>query len=1091
MREIVSSLWIGESLGILERLAITSFLRQGHEFHLYCYGDVSGVPPEAAIKDANEILPASSIFRYEHGEGKGSPAAFSNLFRYKLLLEKGGWWVDTDTVCLKPFHFPGEVVISSELWPGGVKHANTGVMKMPAGHSIARQCYERARSRNPRELRWGETGPILIHSVLEKQGFAHLVENPAVFCPIPPGKWELLLSEDLATCRFYITGATRAIHLWHEMWRRAGRDRDQSFPARCVFSELLTSHGLSPDEPRRREETLPAAPLRAEMPVTVQESRSPEGEKKRRPDISCIVTLHAEGLLAHRTLRSVQRAIDYCAERGVSVEKVFVLDDATDATKEVALRFAPDVSVETTVRDLGLARNEGTRRASGEFVVFQDGDDLISENWFYEAWRRIQEFPYETAVHPEIHFEFGQQYAYWPLAAQDDPRFHVGSLLVHYGWRTEVLLRRSVALEIPYAPLRLEAGFGSEDWHWNTLIIARGIKHEIAPLTAQFYRIREGSLGRSPLSLRSVILKSPFFDDVRFFIFDDMRFFENEKPAPDAATASPERRSDATLAAPPGQKPPLRIRIKSNIKLALYYWGKAFHYSTVRLFVKFDPFGLGKLARAQSYRIRDSLLRPPALPAPPAPPAPAWPPAQTPLLPPEWLTDELRRQSDFEPDLFPDRELLANLRPWQMPALSPMKEVPVYGRIREAAGNEKFSHVFLLPWLLRGGAERESLNFVRALTYDFKKKVLAITTEDKDSPWLYRLPPGVKVIEFGKMARGLDMEQQRVVLLRLLLQLEPEVIHNTNSYLGWLIFSRHGPCFKDTASLYGMVFMDDISEEGKPTGYGRSIMLHQSWPYLKKMISDNRRYPQILCRTYGFEERKFATIYHPAPPLAAATYAPGQKRFRVLWAGRLDRQKRPDLLLGIVRRLRHVDFSVYGLPCLDSPDGVLDALKSCRNVTLHGPYESFELLPVTEFALFLYTSAWDGLPNAILEAMAAGLPVVASSVGGVPEVVNEETGYLIEPPDDVAQFCAAIRRIRENPDEASRKVENAKKLLGERHTWARFVQSVAEIEGYLGEIAPVQPDAAPLEAVSPPQHTARGRRTLAAVLASKRSIIPQ
>jgi glycosyltransferase involved in cell wall biosynthesis len=1060
MREVVSSLWIGESLGMLEKLAIASFLRQGHEFHLYCYGDVSGVPPEAAIKDANEILPASSIFRFEHGEEKGSPAGFSDLFRYKLLLEKGGWWVDADVVCLKPFHFPAEVVIGSEHAPGGGKRANTAVMKMPAGHSIARQCYERLRSRNLPELQWRDIGPGLLNPVVEEQGFAHLLEDTAVFYPIPWWKWDLLLSEDPATCRFYITGATRAIHLWHEMWRRAGRDRDQSFPARCVFSELLKSHGLLPGKPRKREETRPAAPPRPEMPVAVQESRSPEQEKKRTPDISCIVTFHAEGLLAHRTLRSVQRAIDYCAERGVSVEKVFVLDDATDATKAAALRFAPDVAVEIALRNLPLARNEGTQRASGEFVTFHDADDLISENWFYEAWRRIREFPYETVVHPEIHFEFGQQYQYWPLAGQDDPRFHVGSLLVHYGWRTEVLLRRSVALEIPYAPLRLEAGFGSEDWHWNTLIIARGIKHEIAPSTAQFYRIREGGLGRSPLTRRSVILKSPFFDDVRFFIFDDVRFFENEKPAPDAATASPESRSDATLAAPPDQKPPLRIRIKSNIKLALYYWGKAFHYSTIRLFVKFAPFGLGKLVRAQSDRIRDSLLSPVAPSAP----------VQTPLLPPEWLTDDLRRQSDFEPDLFPDRQLLAKLKPRQMPALSPMKEVPVYGRIREAAGNEKFSHVFLLPWLIRGGAERESLNFVRALTYDFKKKVLVITTEDKDSPRLYRLPPGVKVIEFGKMARGLDIEQQRVVLVRLLLQLEPEVIHNTNSYLGWVIFSRHGPCFRDTSSLYGMLFMDEMSEEGKPAGCWQAALC-ESWPYLKKIISDNRRYPELLCRTYGFEERKFTTIYHPALPLPAATYAPVRKRFRVLWAGTFDRQKRPDVLLGIVRRLHHVDFSVYGLPHFDPPD-VFDALKSCRNVTVHGSYDGFESLPVTEFALFLYTSAYDGLPNAILEAMAAGLPVVASSVGGIPELVNEETGYLIEPPDDVARFCAAIARIRRNPDEADRKVENAKKLLSERHTWERFVQSVAAIEGYLGETAPVRPDAAAVESVSAPQQTA-------------------
>jgi glycosyltransferase involved in cell wall biosynthesis len=46
---------------------------------------------------------------------------------------------------------------------------------------------------------------------------------------------------------------------------------------------------------------------------------------------------------------------------------------------------------------------------------------------------------------------------------------------------------------------------------------------------------------------------------------------------------------------------------------------------------------------------------------------------------------------------------------------------------------------------------------------------------------------------------------------------------------------------------------------------------------------------------------------------------------------------------------------------------------------------------------FLLSSAWEGLPNAIMEAMASGLPVIAASVGGVPELVaHRETGLLAE-----------------------------------------------------------------------------------------------
>src|SRR6185369_14164179 len=110
-RDPIQCLWIGPRLSAMERLAIASFLRHGHEVHLYTYGHVAGIPLGTVVRDGNEILPASRIFFYSDC---GSPSGFANFFRYKLLLERGGWWVDTDMVCLKPFDFADEYVFASE-----------------------------------------------------------------------------------------------------------------------------------------------------------------------------------------------------------------------------------------------------------------------------------------------------------------------------------------------------------------------------------------------------------------------------------------------------------------------------------------------------------------------------------------------------------------------------------------------------------------------------------------------------------------------------------------------------------------------------------------------------------------------------------------------------------------------------------------------------------------------------------------------------------------------------------------------------------------------------------------------------------------
>src|SRR5579859_1374418 len=109
---IVHGLWIGKTLSKMELMTLRSFIRHGHEFHLWVYDKIeTPLPPGVVIEDANRIIPRSQIIKRadtdtETGVGKGSfSSPFSDLFRYKLLYEKGGYWVDMDVTCLRPFNF--------------------------------------------------------------------------------------------------------------------------------------------------------------------------------------------------------------------------------------------------------------------------------------------------------------------------------------------------------------------------------------------------------------------------------------------------------------------------------------------------------------------------------------------------------------------------------------------------------------------------------------------------------------------------------------------------------------------------------------------------------------------------------------------------------------------------------------------------------------------------------------------------------------------------------------------------------------------------------------------------------------------------
>src|SRR5829696_4895343 len=100
--KIVQGLWFYGDLPLLQQISIASFLANGHEYHLYTYGSVGNAPPGTTFRDAGELIPESKVFQ---DRGEKGYAAFADGFRYRLLLDRGGWWVDTDVVCLKFFDF--------------------------------------------------------------------------------------------------------------------------------------------------------------------------------------------------------------------------------------------------------------------------------------------------------------------------------------------------------------------------------------------------------------------------------------------------------------------------------------------------------------------------------------------------------------------------------------------------------------------------------------------------------------------------------------------------------------------------------------------------------------------------------------------------------------------------------------------------------------------------------------------------------------------------------------------------------------------------------------------------------------------------
>lgn len=239
---VVNGLWIGSGLSMLELLTIQSFLDHGHHFRLWCYDKIdTDLPNGVEIMDANEIIPQHRVFRYrkknQFGHGKGSVSGFSDIFRYKLLHDNGGWWVDMDVTCIKPLDFEAPYYFRQHQALPLVGN----VMKSPKGCKLMSRCYHDAFSCiDENNTDWHKPINILAENVsllnLEKHIATHhsTVDN-----------WEtvrkyLFTEEPLPDHWFFI-------HWMNEEWRTRMLEK-HDFRIGSAYANKLIEHGLVQDD---------------------------------------------------------------------------------------------------------------------------------------------------------------------------------------------------------------------------------------------------------------------------------------------------------------------------------------------------------------------------------------------------------------------------------------------------------------------------------------------------------------------------------------------------------------------------------------------------------------------------------------------------------------------------------------------------------------------------------------------------------------------------------------------------------------------------------------------------------------------------
>lgn len=407
---------------------------------------------------------------------------------------------------------------------------------------------------------------------------------------------------------------------------------------------------------------------------------------------------------------------------------------------------------------------------------------------------------------------------------------------------------------------------------------------------------------------------------------------------------------------------------------------------------------------------------------------------------------ELPKLGQFEPDLMADDRLFNGLD--KLPSVLSLpghQLVECWLRLWDQVGAQT-EYLVLVPWLVRGGADLAAVNVVKALQQHAGiQKVVLIATDHANISAADWLPKGTRMVVLADDAFSLSLEHRQALIEKLIWTLRPKSVFNVNSRACWGAVAHNGRALAKMTQLNALLFCQDYTPDGRPAGYS-DTHFRTSLPHLNRVYFDTRYFIEELKKQYGLPPVLVDRLrYLPQPPTDGASIhpqrRPGQKP-RVLWAGRFAAQKNIKLLTKIVEKGADFDFEIWGSGQSDIEEQLSELAQRCNNVQLRGTFASLDDLPLDEYTAFLFTSHYEGMPTIILNLAAKGLPIVATAVGGVEEVVNGATGWPIADRDDPQPYLDALSQVSADREMVRNKLAAMQHQLTTKRSWQIFEQEL-------------------------------------------------
>jgi glycosyltransferase involved in cell wall biosynthesis len=412
-----------------------------------------------------------------------------------------------------------------------------------------------------------------------------------------------------------------------------------------------------------------------------------------------------------------------------------------------------------------------------------------------------------------------------------------------------------------------------------------------------------------------------------------------------------------------------------------------------------------------------------------------------------WLENAFKSLQEIEPEIGHTRDITAHLMPPHHSAMTALHHA-----LRARMPSMRYNNVICVPWIRTGGADLVAGLLAGALLrIRPDERVLILRTDNPHFERADWIPSAADCVDMSDIRAGLTEDEAQTLLRVLFRGVNARRVFNVNSRLCWTVMRDNKANMAATHANYAYLFCWDQTPSGQRVGYPAEFFAETA-AHMTAFLTDTEYLKTELTSQY----RLSSGIKEKILPLGT----PAQSRLRskavarelaesgsplpscVLWAGRLDRQKRFELVQEIASLMPDTIFRCWGAALLDTPP---DLTKLPSNMVMEGSFESFDDLPLTQAGAWLFTSSWEGMPTTIIELAMRGVAVVASAVGGVPELIMDDTGWPIPPEAGAKDYVAALRAVFADPAGTADRAEALQNLAAARHVTDAYDTAIARL----------------------------------------------